>query len=435
MKRSSSSRLGWIMLVVLAAGCAGTVSDLNAARAGTVPDLNGVAGKVFSVNPDDGSFRFLRQDVKYDPATGEGTAWHTAYWTGDTVFMQSEGRQNLQKTKGTVIAVFTGMDEAAAKAMKEGKLFRANKLVLRPDLTEPTGISADGQRIVGWFTPRSERFSRDGKLKLGSKDILAGVKYGGIRITVEHERSADDFACGVWKATLTGKPELGRLVVESMVLKPLVDPFKVDDPKLPRVLSVGDSIAMNYEKAARTSLKGIANYYRIEDNCWSTHRGVAFMAYWLGDYTSPGLHWDVILFNSGLHDMKQKTLGGKYAVSIKVYKEKLKEEIEIMKKTGATLVFCTTTPVPNNLGSAQYAFRTKGAEKDFNSAAREVLRDYPEIQINDLAGVVNKSGVLDNWRKGRDVHFWKAHEQAVVGKAVGDAVVKALKTRGRNKTQ
>ena len=102
---------------------------------------------------------------------------------------------------------------------------------------------------------------------------------------------------------------------------------------------------------------------------------------------------------------------------------------------GATLMFCTTTPVPNNLGSARYAFRTKGAEKDFNSAAREVLRDYPEIQINDLAGVVNKSGVLDNWRKGRDVHFWKAHEQAVVGKAVGDAVVKALKTRERDKTQ
>ncbi len=409
-----------LVIAVCGAGCAGMTP---------APDLGGVAGKVFNVNRDDGSFRFLKQDVKYDSTTGEGTPWYAAHISDETTFVQAEQRRNFRDIKGPVIGVFTGIDEANAKAMKEGELCRADNVVLRPDLKKPTGISEDGHRIVGWFTHRQARFSRDGQLKLGDKDIRMGVKHGGIRIRIEQERSAEDLATGFWKATLTGEPKRDRFIVERMLLTPLVDPLAVDDPKLPRVLSVGDSICMNYEAAARAALKRIANYHRIEDNCWSTHRGVAFMAYWLGDYTKEGLHWDVIHFNSGLHDMKQKTLGGAYAVSLDVYKTKLREEIEIMKKTGAALIFCATTPVPNDSGSARYAFRSKGAEKDFNRAALEVLRDYPEILVNDLAGVVNKSEALENWRKGREVHFWKKEEQAVVGKAVADAIIKALKNR------
>jgi len=442
MNRPVARLICCILLAVLDAGCTATVAEPLTGPATatdpapvTAPDLNGVTGKVFSFDKEDGSFRFLKQDVQYDPVTGEGRPWHTAYVSDDTVFVQSEGRRNLRNIKGPVIAVFTGIDEACTKAMKEGELFRADKVVLRPDLKEATGVSEDGQRIVGWFTPRPARFSRDGKLKLGDKEVLAGVKGGGIRIFIERERSADDLARGFWKATLSGKPVGGRFVVERMDLQPLGNPLETDDPKLPRVLSVGDSICMNYEASAREALKGVANYHRIEDNCWSVHRGVAFMAYWLGDYTQPGLGWDVILFNSGLHDMKQKTLGGDYAVSLDVYRKKLREEIEIMKRTGATLVFCTTTPVPNDLGSARYAFRSKGAEKDFNRAAREVLRDYPEILVADLARVVDESPVMDRWRTGRDVHFWKKEEQAVVGQAVADAVVRALKVRSSDRTR
>jgi len=391
--------------------------------------LDGAAGKLFSVNLKDRSFRFLKQDVKYDPKTGEGTPWHTAYWTDRTTFRQYEERRNLSGIKGPVIAVFSGFDAAAAKAVKAGQSFRADKVVLRPDLKKATGISADGQTVVGWFTPRQARFSRDGLLKLGDRRIDAGVKGGGIRITIEREHRAEDLTKGFWKATLKGKEVAGKFVVAKMMLQPLVDPLAVDDPKLPRVLVVGDSISMNYHNAAKEALKGVANYHRIEDNCWSTFRCVAFMAYWLGDYSRKGLQWDVIHFNSGLHDMKQKTLDGDYAVPIDVYKENLRKQIAIMKKTGATLIWCSTTPVPNDLGSPRYGFRKKGAEKDFNRAALEVMREHPEIQVDDLCKVVNESSVFDAWRKRKDVHFWKSQEQAVLGKAVADAIIKALNSR------
>ena len=66
-----------------------------------------------------------------------------------------------------------------------------------------------------------------------------------------------------------------------------------------------------------------------------------------------------------------------------------------------------------------------------NNAAREVLKDYPEILICDLAGYIDSSPEFDNWRKGRDVHFWKAEEQALVGKAVAGSIKKALEVRRR----
>ena len=95
----------------------------------------------------------------------------------------------------------------------------------------------------------------------------------------------------------------------------------------------------------------------------------------------------------------------------------------------AKLVFATTTPVPNDCGSTNYAFRTKGAEKDFNQAAREVLCDYSEIRVSDLCKVVNASSVFDRWRRGKDVHYWNEKEQEVLGSAVAHAVVSALRSR------
>jgi hypothetical protein len=386
--------------------------------------LNRAAGKVFDVNLNEKSFRFLKQDVGYESI--EVNPWYKVYWNNDTVLMQSEKRRNLSGLKDPVIVIFSGLDEENAKAFKEGKSFRADYMVLRPDLKDTKGLNTDDQTVVGWFTPREAKFSRDGKLKLGDKEIDAGVKRGEIRIEIKQKRTPEEMAKGFWKATLKGTVADGRFVADEIQLEPLKDPFALDDPKLPRVLSVGDSISINYEPATREYLKGIANYYRIEDNCWSTRRGVAFMPYWLGDYTRKGLGWDLILFNSGMHDMKQKVLGGSYAVPLDEYKQNLKKEIEIMKKTGARLLFITTTPVPNDLGSEKYAFRTKSSEKFFNQAALEVLKEYPGIEILDLAKVVEESPVMKDWWKGKDVHYWNKEEQEVLGKAVSDKIKEIL---------
>jgi len=106
------------------------------------------------------------------------------------------------------------------------------------------------------------------------------------------------------------------------------------------------------------------------------------------------------------------------------YKANLEKEIAIMKKTGAKLIWCSTTPVPNsNKGKCA---RRKGAAAVFNQAAMEVMSRHPEILVNDLYQIVSGSPVFDNWRKGVDVHFYKQEEQKTLGEAVGGAVRKAL---------
>ncbi|MBL8830542.1 MAG: SGNH/GDSL hydrolase family protein, partial [Planctomycetaceae bacterium] len=73
----------------------------------------------------------------------------------------------------------------------------------------------------------------------------------------------------------------------------------VDEPGLPRVLLIGDSISIGYTLPTRELLKGKANLHRIPTNGGPTTNGLANIDKWLGDSK-----WDVIHFNWGLHDLK-----------------------------------------------------------------------------------------------------------------------------------
>src|SRR5262249_23387958 len=65
--------------------------------------------------------------------------------------------------------------------------------------------------------------------------------------------------------------------------------FVQDDPKLPRVLLIGDSVSRGYTQAARKALAGKANVHRAPENCGPTANGLNKLDVWLGDR-----HWKVI---------------------------------------------------------------------------------------------------------------------------------------------
>jgi hypothetical protein len=114
-----------------------------------------------------------------------------------------------------------------------------------------------------------------------------------------------------------------------------------DDPTLPRVLLIGDSISIGYTLPTRNMLEGKANVHRIPVNGGPTTNGLANLDQWLGDGK-----WQVIHFNWGLHDLRFMEHGN-HQVIIDQYEKNLRELVARLKRTGARLIWASTTPVPD----------------------------------------------------------------------------------------
>ncbi|MGC3966326.1 MAG: SGNH/GDSL hydrolase family protein [Pirellulales bacterium] len=120
-----------------------------------------------------------------------------------------------------------------------------------------------------------------------------------------------------------------------------------DEPGLPRVLLIGDSISIGYTLEVRKLLAGKANVHRIPVNGGATEVGLANIEAWLGKGK-----WDVIHFNFGLHDAKYSSPTEQRA-SRDVYVKNLEALVKRMQATGAKLIFATTTPVPDKLDATK----------------------------------------------------------------------------------
>ncbi|MFO7947243.1 MAG: SGNH/GDSL hydrolase family protein [Armatimonadota bacterium] len=176
-----------------------------------------------------------------------------------------------------------------------------------------------------------------------------------------------------------------------------------DDPELPRVLLIGDSISIGYTLPTRTLLEGIANVHRIPMNGGPSSRGVAHIEEWLGDG-----QWDVIHFNFGLHDLKMDKEGN-YQVPPEQYRENLETLVARLEATGAELVYATTTPVPQNVGGP--ARRTADVIV-YNRIAKDIMREH-NIRVNDLYSFA--WGQLQSIQKPRNVHFTDGGSAVLAG--------------------
>jgi acyl-CoA thioesterase-1 len=189
---------------------------------------------------------------------------------------------------------------------------------------------------------------------------------------------------------------------------PAMAPIK-DVEGLPRILLIGDSISIGYTLPVRKQLDGKANVHRITINGGPTTNGVANLPKWLG----PG-KWDVIHFNFGLHDLKIME-GGKRQVEPEDYERNLRSLVAELRKTGAKLIFATTTPVPEGKLNPPRNF---GDVATYNQIALKVMREN-DVAIDDLNAAITPD--LAKLQKPHDVHF-----TADGSEALGQAVVKSL---------
>ncbi len=185
-----------------------------------------------------------------------------------------------------------------------------------------------------------------------------------------------------------------------------------DDPKLPRVLLLGDSISIGYTLPTRKLLVGVANVHRAQTNCGPTSRGVEQLDRWLGTGK-----WDVIHFNWGLHDLKW--IEGKRQIPLEKYKKNLEQLVARLKKTDARLIWCSTTPVPQ--GDLKPP-RTNEDVIAYNAAAQKIM-DENGIATDDLyAFAASRLGEI---QRPVNVHFTPTGSQQLAEK-VAQAIRSAL---------
>jgi len=181
--------------------------------------------------------------------------------------------------------------------------------------------------------------------------------------------------------------------------------FVQDDPKLPRVLLIGDSVSRGYTQAVRKALAGKANVHRAPENCGPTVNGLKKIEVWLGDGK-----WDVIHFNFGIHDR---------ATPLADYTQRLGQLVERMQKTGAKIVWASTTPIPDDAPKNQ----TAASIVERNAAAAEVMKKHG-VATDDLFTAITPH--LAEMQNPNDVHF-NAGGYDFLGQQVAASIEAALK--------
>jgi acyl-CoA thioesterase-1 len=179
-----------------------------------------------------------------------------------------------------------------------------------------------------------------------------------------------------------------------------------------RVLILGDSISIGYTPFLKQILENEAVVVRpmknekAAENCAGTDYGIKNIDRWL---QLDGGAWDVIHFNFGLHDLKHvdattgknsKNANDPYQSNPEEYEKQLHEIVDKLQKTGAKLIFCTTTPVPNGC----QPLRETTTPEIYNAVGKKIAKDHG-IVINDLYAFALPQ--LSEIQRPADVHFSK----------------------------
>jgi lysophospholipase L1-like esterase len=199
---------------------------------------------------------------------------------------------------------------------------------------------------------------------------------------------------------------------------------------LPKVLIIGDSISIGYTPFVKRQLKDEATVSRNPGNAAHTGTGLEKIDAWLGD-----TRWDLIHFNWGLHDLcyrnpaaKQQgnrdKVNGTITTTPEQYEKNLDQLVTRLAKTGATLVWASTTLVPEGEPG-----RIAGDDKKYNEVAARVMKKHG-VATDDLHALSATFTITHFVEKG-DVHYLPAGYQKL-GTQVAASIRTALKARKPN---
>ncbi len=261
------------------------------------------------------------------------------------------------------------------------------------------GSAVAGPAVKGEPTNDAERAA-----KKQAADAAVDAKYAALVATLPADEQA-------WEKVL--QENLGSFYLplhkrDKLAGRSNAWDFVKDDPSLPRVLLIGDSVSRGYTLATRAALAGKANVHRAPANCGPTTSGLKNIEAWLGDGK-----WDVIHFNFGIHDRNTPVVD---------YTARLEKLVERLEATGARLVWASTTPIPDKPEAGQ----TAASIVEKNTAAAAVMQRQG-IATDDLFAFITPH--LGDVQPPGDVHFTAAG-YSLLGGQVAESILAVLNARG-----
>lgn len=152
---------------------------------------------------------------------------------------------------------------------------------------------------------------------------------------------------------------------------------------------VGDSISIHYGPYLERYIKERLIYSRKEgsngnlDLPEGANGGDSSMVLeYLNECKSQNLHWDVVVINCGLHDIKK--INEVYQISIDNYQKNLIAIFDISKELSKKIVWVNTTPVIDEIHNSR--------KKEFQRYDEDVVR-YNNVA--DKIAEVNNAYIID----------------------------------------
>ena len=184
-----------------------------------------------------------------------------------------------------------------------------------------------------------------------------------------------------------------------------------------KIILLGDSIRMGYDKYAKMALEGVAEVFSPVENCRFTQYMLRFIHKWVGD-SGFGEDTDLVHFNVGLWDVIQ-IMYDEPITPIDVYEQYLHRICKRIRECcpKAKIVFATSTPIHQaNYESVKHEFwRSNETIKAYNAVAVKVMEEEG-IEVNDLYALME--GAPDHYFSDRTHYYTKDATEIMTGRVL-----------------
>ena len=188
-----------------------------------------------------------------------------------------------------------------------------------------------------------------------------------------------------------------------------------------KIVLLGDSIRMGYDKYVKEALREVAEVYYPNDNCQYTPHTLRFVHEWKAKGGWPD-DVDLVHWNAGLWDVLE-LFGDEPITSIDYYGEaifRIHKRLRMLFPK-AKLVFATSTAVLERLMKPEFARHNATIER-YNARAIEALADTDEV-INDLYTLTRNAP--DEYHSDF-VHYYTDGGTALIGNKVLSVIAAEL---------